>query len=106
MSNEKGRRQFSPEEKVQLLKRRLVDGEEISRLCEEYKIQPTQFYQWQKEFFERGAAAFERPKTSNKAQSNAERRVAELEAKLAKKNEVLGELMEEHIQLKKNLGEI
>ena len=71
MSNEKVRRNFSPEEKVRLLKRHLVEREEISKLCEEYEIQPTQFYQWQKEFFERGAAAFEQRKTGNKMQSNA-----------------------------------
>jgi transposase len=33
-----------------------------------------------------------------------EKKVAELEEKLARKNEVLSELMEEHVALKKALG--
>jgi len=33
-----------------------------------------------------------------------ERRIRELEEKLRRKHEVLSELLEEHIQLKKNLG--
>ena len=32
----------------------------ISKLCDELGLQPTVFYRWQKEFFENGAAAFER----------------------------------------------
>jgi hypothetical protein len=35
-----------------------------------------------------------------------DRKIEALEAKLTRKNEVLAELMEEHTQLKKNLGEI
>jgi hypothetical protein len=34
-----------------------------------------------------------------------EKKVAQLEGKLSKKNEVLSELMEEHVNLKKTLGE-
>jgi transposase len=35
-----------------------------------------------------------------------EKQMAKLEGKLAQKNEVLAELMEEHVKLKKSLGEI
>jgi transposase len=106
MSKERGRRNFTPSEKVSILKRHLMGKEPVSALCEEYKIQPSQIYQWQREFFERGEAAFERSGKQGKPSAVAERRVAELEAKLQRKNEVLGELMEEHIKLKKSLGEL
>jgi hypothetical protein len=36
----------------------------------------------------------------------AQERIAALEAKLRRKDEVLGELMEEHVALKKELGEL
>lgn len=36
--------------------------------------------------------------------SKAEQKITALEAKIARKDEVLGELMEEHIKLKKVLG--
>jgi len=35
-----------------------------------------------------------------------EKKVDQLNQKLVKKNEVLSELMEEHVKLKKNIGEI
>ncbi len=106
MSNEKGRRHFAPEEKVNALKRRLRDHEPVSKICEDLRIQPSQFHQWEREFFERGSMVFEKSGRKNgRVESALERRNAELEAKLQRKNEVLGELMEEHRQAKKSLGE-
>jgi seryl-tRNA synthetase len=55
-----------------------------------------------KEFFENGAAAFTHE--SSREQQAAQRRIASLEEKLKKKNEVLSELMEEHVQLKRSCG--
>ncbi len=59
-SNSRERRHFTPLQKVAIVKRHLVDGVPISDLCDEHQIQPTQFYQWQKQLFENGATAFER----------------------------------------------
>ena len=57
-----------------------------------------------KEFFENAALAFQK---DNGAQAvKLEKQMAKLEGKLAQKNEVLAELMEEHVKLKKTLGEI
>jgi len=52
--------------------------------------------------FEKGYLAFQ--KNTDFGTTKLERKVAELEEKLARKNEVLSELMEEHVNLKKNLG--
>lgn len=98
------RKKYQPEEKVAILKRHLVDKVPVSDLCDEYTLHPTVFYRWLKEFFEHGAAAFERD-TARQKNKEAER-IKELEAKLQRKNEVLSELMEEHLKVKKNLGEI
>ena len=98
------RRNFTGEQKVALLRRHLVDNVPVSQVCEEAGVVPTQFYQWQKQFFENGAAAFERNGATKHDAS--QERIAVLEAKLRKKDEVLGELMEEHIALKKELGEL
>ena len=100
----KKRHNYTPQEKVVILKRHLVDQVPVSDLCDQYSLQPTVFYRWQKEFFENGAAAFDKPKTRH--ESMKERRIQELEKKLQTKNEVLSELMEEHVKLKKNLGEL
>jgi transposase-like protein len=98
------RKNRSGAEKVAILKRHLVDRVPVSDLCDEYKLNPTVFYRWQKEFFEHGAAAFDRNKTKKKNQE--EIKIQALEQKLQRKNEVLSELMEEHVKLKKDLGEI
>lgn len=100
----KARKDYTGEEKVALLKQHLVEGTPVSEICDKHNLQPTVFYRWQKEFFENGAAAFRREKRSaSKAQEN---KVARLEAKIAQKDEVLAELMYEHVQLKKSLGEL
>jgi transposase len=98
----KQRKNYTGQEKVFILKRHLVDRVPASDLCDEYNLQPTVFYRWQKEFFENGASAFEK---TNSSQKKAEqKRIEQLEAKLQVKNEVLSELMEEHVQLKKERG--
>jgi transposase len=55
----KERRHHSAEQKVTILRRHLLEKVPISDLCEEFGLQPTVFYRWQKEFFENGAAAFQ-----------------------------------------------
>ena len=97
------RRRFSGAEKVASVRRHLVDGEEISAVCEELKIHPTMFYEWQRRFFEHGAKAFEADAKGTEAQLRE--RVASLEAKLQKRDTVLAELMGEHVALKKSLGD-
>ena len=100
----KPRKNYTPVEKVAILKRHLIDRVPVSDLCDEYQLQPTLFYIWQKQFFENGAAALER---KNAAPENQHlKTIAALRDKLQRKNEVVAELMEEHIQLKKELGEL
>jgi transposase len=94
------RRHFSAAQKAAIVKAHLVDKVPISDLCEQHAITPTQFYQWQKQLFEGAAAAFE-PKRKVGAPDAKDRRIGELQAKLAKKNEVISELMEECVLLKK-----
>lgn len=97
------RRRFGAAEKVAILKRHLVGKEEISKVCEELKIHPNQFYEWQKLFFENGVKAFESEdkQEGSKLRTENER----LREKLQRKDSVLAELMEEHVALKKSFGE-
>ena len=95
---------LQPEEKVAILRRHLLEKEPISKLCDEMGLQPTVFYRWQKEFFENGSAAFGPKRLSN--HSAEQERIAYLEKKIQTKDEVLAELMAEHVALKKTLGEL
>jgi transposase-like protein len=90
---------------VAILRRHLVEKVPVSDLCDELALNPTVFYGWQKQFFENGAAAFQR-KQKRSGPSPEARKLDKLEAKLLQKNEVLAELMQEHVQLKKELGEL
>jgi len=99
------RRHFSAEEKVKILRMHLLEGQAVSDLCEQHRINPSLFYQWQRTFFENGARAFEGSGNA-RSETKLEKQVQALEARLQRKHEVLSELMEEHIRLKKDLGEI
>lgn len=96
------RKHYSPEEKVAILRKHLLEQVPVSELCDQCKLHPTLFYRWQKQFFENGAAAFSAvpPKAAN---TRAEQRITALEERLQRKHEVLSELMEEHVRLKKEL---
>jgi len=100
----KERKHYTAEEKVAILRRHLLDQVPVSDLCEELGLQPTVFYRWQKEFFENGAAAFQGQGRPD--QQAEQQRIEFLEKKIQTKDEVLAELMAEHIALKKSLGEL
>jgi transposase len=86
------------------LRRHLLDHVPVSDLCDEHQLSPTVFYTWQKQFFENGPAAFDRKNAT--PDGHLQRTIAALRDKLQRKNEVVAELMEEHIKLKKELGEL
>ena len=100
------RKHYTAEEKVAILRRHLLDKVPVSDLCEELSLQPTVFYRWQKEFFENGAAAFQKPERPRRQAEEKQKRIEFLEKKVQTKDEVLAELMAEHIALKKSLGEL
>ena len=101
------RRNFSGAEKIAILQEHLIEKVPISEVCHKHGVQLTLFYAWQKKLFEEGAAVFEQPRRKSSRQQAAEaRKIEALEAKVTEKNEVLAELMGEHVALKKTLGEI
>lgn len=102
-NNNGNRRYFTPREKVQILKLHLLDKMSVSEVCQKYDLQPTVFYRWQKQFFENGEKAFTAERSKEKPLKD---KIEKLETKLANKNEVVSELMEAHIKLKKDLGEL
>jgi transposase-like protein len=101
---QKTRKRFTAQEKVAILRLHLLEHVPASDLCDQHGIHPTMFYRWQKEFFENGSAALE-PRSRGPGDSK-DRQIALLEQKLQRKHEVLSELMEEPIKLKKELGEL
>jgi transposase-like protein len=104
MSRKRPRRQFTPEQKSHAVIRHLQDGVPVSQICDELDIHPNQFYDWKKQALESLAGAFERKKTPRE-DARKKRELQQLQDKLSKKDEVIAELLTDHIALKKSLGE-
>jgi len=104
MAKRRKRRQFSAEQKAAILRRHHVDKEPVSKICEEEALQPSLFYLWQRQAFENLEHALE-PAGSGRRERELERKVETLEAKVAKKDEIIAWVSEEHVKLKKELGE-
>jgi transposase len=100
----KSRKHYSAAEKVAILRRHLVEHLPISDVCDQHGINVSMSYNWQNQFFQNGAAAFERDRRATSR--DHDRVIAALREKLQRKNEVVAELMEEHVKLKKELGEL
>ena len=102
----KPRKHYTAVEKVAILRRHLIERVPVSDLCDQYGIQPSMFYNWQKQFFENGAVAFEQSRSA--PEKHQERRIAALQDKLRALQErgFVAELLEEHAKLAKVLGEL
>lgn len=102
MSKQK-RKCYSSQEKVAILREHLLEGVSVSDVCDRHGIGPAMFYRWQKQFFDNGSSAFDSSRGRKSTQD--ERRLAQAEAKLQKKDHVIAEIMAELIAEKKRGGE-
>lgn len=101
------RRQFTSEDKATILRRHLGDKVSVSDLCDEYHIQPSLFYLWQRQALANLGAALQDGRDRRRqdhAAAGERDRIAALEAKLARKDAVIAEVSEEYLALKKNFG--
>jgi transposase len=62
----KERKNYSPQEKVAILRRHLLDKVPASLLCDQFQLQSKIFYGWLKQLFDNGPAALERRPTASK----------------------------------------
>lgn len=88
--------------KVQALTRLLQDNEPISSICEDLKISPVVLGQWRREVI--GGLPLVFDKSLKKAEREKERKNNELKQEVARKQEVIGELMEAFTLSKKKPG--
>lgn len=100
------RRRFTPEQKAQIVRRHVAGKEAVSALAEEFGLQPSQIHAWVNTVLAQADKAFERSAENGRVEKAHERRIERLEAKLANKNEVIAELLEENVKAKKELGEL
>jgi transposase-like protein len=100
------RRHFTPDQKAQIVRRHLSGKVPISDLADEFGLQPSQIHTWVKLVLDQAAKVFQnasgRPPRVEQAKDE---KIDQLQAKLVQKNEVIAELLEDHVKLKKELGE-
>jgi transposase-like protein len=94
------RKRYTAEEKVKILREVIEDGKQVSQVAEQYGLHPNNIFNWRKQLFEGGAQTFQikRSDISGKAE---ERKITALEDKIKQKDEVIADLAEELLALKK-----
>ncbi len=106
MRSRKRRRRFTADEKAAILRRHLSDKVSIADLAEEYGLQPSVLYQWQRSLLDNAAVALEPKRRSQSQEARLGSRIRELEARVQKKNEVIADVSEARVQAKKDIGEL
>jgi transposase-like protein len=99
------RRQHTAEQKVALVQKHLIDKQPVSQICNENDLQPSVFYDWLRIYQANAQAVFAPPTHVSTREKQLEAENAALKARLAKKDEVVAWLAQEHAMLKKTLGE-
>ncbi len=106
MGSKRRRRRFTADEKAAILRRHLSDKVSIADLAEEYRLQPSVLYEWQRSLLDNAAVALEPKRRSQSQEAKLGSRIRELEARVQKKNEVIAEVSEALLQAKKDIGEL
>jgi transposase-like protein len=94
----KRRRQFTSEQKVQILREHLENQIRISDIAEKYGIHPTVLARWKKELFENALDTFS---GKHKKRNGKTRKEEQLEQKVTRMQEVITELSTEVVDLRK-----
>ncbi|MCK9211207.1 MAG: transposase [Ignavibacteriaceae bacterium] len=104
----KERKHYNPEQKVLILRELLENNVPVSQLAEKYGVRPNDIYNWKKKLFESAADIFtNKSADGTHNNSNSEKKIVQLEDKLRKREEAIAYLINETIQIKKNIdGEI
>ena len=94
------RKRYTSEEKIRILREVLEEGKSVSSVAEGHGIHPNLILNWRKQLFENAVQTFEikRADITEKAQEKKEKA---LEEKLRNKDNVIAELAQELLELKK-----
>ena len=100
----KTRRHFTPEQKAAIVRRHMVDKVPISDLCDEYGLQPSVLHGWHKQAADNLERLFENLQGGDRARAaragelaRKDQQIAALEARLAKKDSVIADISEVHL---------
>jgi transposase-like protein len=103
--SKRSRRRHTAEQKAELLRQHIVDKKPVSDICNAAQIQPSLFYTWQRELMAGAVTLFSNGGRSPSREKQLEEKVSRLEARVTHKDQVIAEVTEEYVKLKKELGE-
>lgn len=95
------RKRHSSEDKVKILREHFEQNLSVATICEKHRVHPNQFYQWKKMFFEKATEIFNAKPNARSEQE----KTTQLRNQLHQRNEVIAELLQENLKLKKAHGE-
>ena len=106
--SKRARRQFTTEQKADVLRRNMIEKVPVSELCNELSIQPSLFYTWQRQALDNLPAALNGPAATGPSRREKElaAEVTRLKERLSKKDGVIAEISAEYVNLKKELGDL
>ena len=105
MAKKRKRRRYTPEQKAELLRRHIVGKDPVSEICNEEGLQPSVFYGWLNKLMENASTVLTAPQGSSREKKRCRRVVARGERR-SKKDNVIAEVTEAFVSLKKELGEL
>jgi len=94
----KPRRQRTPADKLRIVLKGMEPGMDVSTLCRQEGLSPTQYYAWKKQLISSGAAIY-----GGKQRQESNSKEAKLEAELTRMKNVIAEITAENLELKKTL---
>lgn len=88
------RRRFTAQHKAEAVRRHLTGKQPISDLADELQLQPSQVYLWTKQVLDQAERALQ-PTATRARDDGQTQRIQELEAALARKADVVTELIQQ-----------
>jgi len=94
------RKRYTSEEKIKILREVLEDGKSISSVAERHGVHPNLILNWRKQLFENAVQTFEIKRTDI-TEKALEKKEKTFEEKLRNKDNVIAELAQELLEIKK-----
>jgi len=98
------RKRLTSSQKTQILRELLENHESISAVSEKYGVHPNDIYRWKKQLFEGAPEILANKNQGRKNVQKENEKIEKLETKLRYKDQVISELAEENLNLKKSFS--
>lgn len=96
------KRRYTVEQKLEMLEEARAPGATVAEVCRRHGIDGTTFYRWEKQA---KAGMREALNGKRRGRGSKDREIERLKTELWKKREIIAEVVEENLELKRGLSE-